>query len=48
MKQVITTFTEPPSDLFLQALGNEAPEVDSNAVFPIGMLVERSRVGHSA
>lgn len=48
MKQAITTFTEPLSELFFQALGDEEPEVNSNAAFAIGMLVEHSSVDLSA
>ena len=48
MKPSITPFTEPLYELFTQALHDEEPEVNSNAAFAIGMLVEQSEVDLSS
>lgn len=48
MKASITPFTEPLYELFMQALRDEEAEVNSNAAFAIGMLVEQSGVDLSS
>lgn len=48
MKASITLFTKPLYELFMQALCDEEAEVNSNAAFAIGMLVEQSGVDLSS
>lgn len=43
MKSEITPTTEPLLDLFYQALGDEEPEVQCNAAFAVGLLVEHTQ-----
>jgi hypothetical protein len=43
MKSEITPTTEPLLELFYEALGDEEPEVQCNAAFAAGLLVEHSR-----
>jgi importin-4 len=42
MKSAITPWTEPLMELFYRALSDPEPEVQSNAAFASGMLVENS------
>ncbi|EIW79292.1 ARM repeat-containing protein [Coniophora puteana RWD-64-598 SS2] len=42
MKSAITPSTQPLMDLFYTALGDEEAEVQSNACFAVGLLVEHS------
>lgn len=42
MKESITVFTEPLLELFYRALSDEDAEVQSNAAFAVGLLVENS------
>ena len=43
LKDSITPFTEPLFNLFYQGLGDSEPEVQSNAAFGIGLLIEHSK-----
>lgn len=43
MKSEITPTTEPLLELFYQALSDEEPEVQCNAAFAVGLLVEHSQ-----
>jgi hypothetical protein len=43
MKSEITPTTEPLLELFYQALSDEDPEVQCNAAFAVGLLVEHTR-----
>jgi len=43
MKSEITPTTEPLLELFYRALGDEEPEVQCNAAFAAGLLVEHSQ-----
>jgi importin-4 len=42
LKNSVTKWTEPLLDLFYNALGDSEPEVQSNAAFATGLLVEHS------
>ena len=44
MKNAITPWTQPLMDLFYRALGDEEPEVQCNAAFASGLLIEHSEV----
>jgi hypothetical protein len=44
MKASVTPSTEPLMDLFYRALSDPEPEVQSNACFAIGLLVEHSEI----
>ncbi|KAG2110622.1 armadillo-type protein [Suillus discolor] len=44
MKASVTPSTEPLMDLFYRALSDPDPEVQSNACFAIGLLVEHSEI----
>ncbi|KAI0351891.1 ARM repeat-containing protein [Trametes cingulata] len=44
MKNAITPWTEPLMDLFYRALSDEEPEVQCNAAFASGLLIEHSDV----
>ncbi|EGN95021.1 hypothetical protein SERLA73DRAFT_77038 [Serpula lacrymans var. lacrymans S7.3] len=44
MKNAVTPSTEPLLELFYRALGDEEAEVQSNAAFAVGLLVENSEV----
>ncbi|KAI0372648.1 ARM repeat-containing protein [Pilatotrama ljubarskyi] len=44
MKSAITPWTEPLMDLFYRALSDEEPEVQCNAAFASGLLIEHSDV----
>lgn len=43
MKDAITPFTEPLFNLFFQGLSDSEAEVQSNAAFGIGLLIENSK-----
>ena len=44
MKSAITPWTQPLMDLFFRALSDEEPEVQCNAAFASGLLIEHSEV----
>jgi len=44
MKGAVTPFTEPLLELFFRALSDEGAEVQSNAAFATGVLVENSTI----
>ncbi|KAI0774802.1 ARM repeat-containing protein [Trametes elegans] len=44
LKSAITPWTEPLMDLFYRALSDEEPEVQCNAAFASGLLIEHSEV----
>jgi importin-4 len=48
MKGAVTQFTEPLLELFYLALGDDEAEVQSNAAFASGLLVEHSEIDLSA
>ncbi|KZT21128.1 ARM repeat-containing protein [Neolentinus lepideus HHB14362 ss-1] len=48
MKSAVTQWTEPLMDLFYKALSDDESEVQSNAAFAAGLLVEHSDVDLSA
>lgn len=48
MKEAVTPSTEPLMDLFYRALSDEEPEVQTNAAFATGMLIEHSQMDLSA
>jgi hypothetical protein len=48
MKSAVTPSTEPLLDLFYRALSDDEPEVQSNAAFAAGLLVEHSETDLSA
>ncbi|OCH91411.1 ARM repeat-containing protein [Obba rivulosa] len=48
MKSAITPFTEPLLQLFYSALSDDEPEVQCNAAFASGLLVEHSEVDLSS
>lgn len=44
MKSAITPWTQPLMDLFYRALSDEEPEVQCNAAFASGLLIEHSDI----
>lgn len=48
LKEAITPFTEPLFNLFYQGIGDSEPQVQSNAAFGIGLLIEHSKQDLSA
>lgn len=44
MKSAVTPYTEPLMELFYKALSDPEPEVQSNACFAVGLLIEHSGV----
>ena len=48
MKSSVTPYTQTLTDLFYRALSDEEPEVQCNAAFASGLLIEHSEVDLSA